>query len=94
MKVLRAEGKYPTSSVQDLWTFKQLQDDYSFGRAGEILGYGEDWKLVRSFLQTDLLAPQSANRYLPGILETTQFISKGMPAHASDMNQLSSVGIL
>ena len=86
MKVLRAEGKYPSSSVQDLWTFKQLQDDYHFGRAGEILGYGENWKLIRNFLQTDLLAPQSANRYLPGILEATRFISKGMSAHGNDMN--------
>lgn len=82
-KVLRSEGKFPTSSVMDLWTFRQFQDDYGkLGRAGEILGYGEDWKLVRSFMQTDLLAPQSANRYLPGILEATRFISKGMPRHS------------
>jgi hypothetical protein len=40
------------------------------------------WKLVRSFMQTDLLAPQSANRYLPGILEATRFISKGICAWA------------
>jgi Cytochrome P450 len=86
-KVLRAEGKFPTSGVMDLWSFRQFQDDYGvMGRAGEILGYGLDWKLVRNFMQTDLLAPQSANRYLPGILEATRFISKGMPHHAHELN--------
>lgn len=86
MKVLRVEGKYPTSSVQDLWSFQQMHLDYDYGRPKEILGHGEDWRLIRNFLQSDLLAPQSANRYLPGILETVPYISKGMPRYASDLN--------
>ena len=87
MKVLHAEGKYPTSSsAQGLWTFRNMYKEYGFGRPGEIMGQGEDWKLIRSFLQNDLLSPQSANRYLPGILESVKFISKGMPHHAHDLN--------
>jgi len=86
MKVLRSEGKYPTSSVQDLWSFKQMFDDYGFGRSGEILGHGKDWKLVRTFLQSDFLAPQSANRYLPGILKATPHISKGIALHSDNLN--------
>ena len=87
MKVLRAEGKYPTSSVQNIWSFKAVQNDYEFGRAGEILGYGEDWKLIRGFLQNDLLSPDAARRYLPGILQTVPFISKGMPGNANNLDQ-------
>jgi hypothetical protein len=35
-KVLRSEGKFPTSSVMDLWTFRQFQDDYGqLGRAAK-----------------------------------------------------------
>ncbi len=87
MKVLRAEGKYPWSSVQNNWSFKEMHDDYEFGRAGEILGYGEDWTLIRGFLQNDLLSPDAARRYLPSILQTVPFISKGMPVNADNLDQ-------
>ena len=86
MKVLRVEGKYPTSVVQDLWSFQQAHDDYGYGRPSEILGQGEDWKLIRTFLQTDLLSPTAANRYLPGILETVPFISKGIAKNSDDLD--------
>jgi len=64
-----------------------MQDDYGFGRPGEILGYGKDWKLIRSFLQSDFLAPQSANRYLPGILKATLHISKGMAGNSDNLDE-------
>lgn len=87
MKVLRSEGKYPTSFVEKLWFIKQMQKDYNFGRPGNIFGYGEDWKLIRNFLQSDFLAPQSANQYLPGILNTVPYISKGMARHSDNLSE-------
>jgi cytochrome P450 len=86
MKVLRAEGKYPTSPVQDMWSLKKMMDDSDFGRAGQILHAGEDWKLIRSFMQKDLMSPQAANSFLPSILEVVPFISKGMPGYSDNMD--------
>ena len=54
-----------------------MHNDSEFGRACEILGHGEDWKLIRGFLQNDLLSPpDDATRYLPGILQTVPFFPK------------------
>jgi hypothetical protein len=91
-KVIRSEGKYPTSSVQDLWPFLQVQIDYGItpekgnGSGGGIMGHGEEWRRIRSFMQTDLLAPKSANRYLPGILQATRYCSRGLPHHKTNVN--------
>ena len=49
------------------------------GRSRGILEVGEKWRLVRMFLQTDILSPQSAARYLPHIVEAVPFISRGIP---------------
>lgn len=86
-KVIRSEGKYPTSSVQDLWPFLQVQEDYGITHSGGgIMGQGEEWKRIRSFMQTDLLAPKSANRYLPGIIKATQYCSRSLPHHKQNVN--------
>jgi hypothetical protein len=90
-KVIRVEGKYPTSSVQDLWPFQQVQIDAGItpekgNGGGGIMGHGEEWRRIRSFMQTDLLAPKSANRYLPGILKATKYCSHGLPKHKHDVN--------
>jgi cytochrome P450 len=77
MKLLRREGIYPTSIVQKQWAMVRFLEENSFGRVAEILGHGPEWKRVRSFLQTDLLSPQSANRYLPGIIRAAKYASKG-----------------
>lgn len=53
-----------------------LQDN-DFGRVANILDQGPEWRRVRSFLQTDLLSPQSAGRYLPGIIRAAEYASKG-----------------
>ena len=75
-KVMRLEGKHPSSVVELQWSVKSIFDEYDIGRVTEMFGRGEGWKRIRSFLQTDLLSPQSASKYLPGIISTVETISK------------------
>jgi hypothetical protein len=71
MKVLRSEGKFPTSVVelQHSLVRKFTADGNS------LLGIfqrGPAWKRIRTFLQKDMLSPQSANRYIPGIVKAAE----------------------
>jgi cytochrome P450 len=46
---------------------------------------GPEWKLVRSFLQTDLFSPKSAKRYVPSIIEAADNCSKAAGHYQSDL---------
>ena len=85
MKVVRGGGAYPSGLVQHLWPNKRwsmengvLAGAHDLG----LFGQGEDWKRIRTFLQTDLLHPASAKGYVPGIIRAAQLASKGA-AHVS-----------
>ena len=45
-------------------------------------GRGEEWKRIRTFFQTDLLHPDSARGYVPGIVHAAELASKGAQAAA------------
>ena len=49
-------------------------------------GQGENWKRIRTFMQTDLLHPTAARGYTSGIIEAAELASKGAPASVSDLN--------
>jgi len=85
MKLLRREGIYPTSIVQKQWAMKRFLAESGFGRVGGILEHGPEWKRVRSFLQTDLLSPTSAARYIPGIIRAAEYASKGAAANQDNL---------
>eukprot|EP00804_Cyclotella_cryptica_P008771 CCRYP_015621-RA/>CCRYP_015621-RA protein AED:0.02 eAED:0.02 QI:311/1/1/1/0.5/0.33/3/287/576 len=56
------------------------EDKYGF------VGRGETWKRIRSFMQTDMLSPQSAAGYIPIMVEAATLASRGAPASAADLN--------
>jgi cytochrome P450 len=85
MKILRREGIYPTSIVQKQRSVLEFLKGNDFGRVAAILEHGPEWKRIRSFLQTDLLSPQSAARYIPGIIRAAEYASKGAAANEDDL---------
>jgi cytochrome P450 len=87
MKLLRREGVYPTSIVQKQWAMNQFFKDANWGRVQAIMSVGPEWKRIRSFLQSDLLSPQSAARYIPGIIKAAEHASKGAVSRQHDFKQ-------
>lgn len=89
MKVLRSEGKFPSSIVTNQWPlrkyFKNKSD--SMGRVMGILDMGEPWKLIRNFMQKDLLSPAAAKRYIPNIAKACKYISQGIQYRGDDVNK-------
>eukprot|EP00567_Pseudictyota_dubia_P007532 CAMPEP_0197443154 /NCGR_PEP_ID=MMETSP1175-20131217/8979_1 /TAXON_ID=1003142 /ORGANISM="Triceratium dubium, Strain CCMP147" /LENGTH=574 /DNA_ID=CAMNT_0042973751 /DNA_START=162 /DNA_END=1886 /DNA_ORIENTATION=+ len=87
-KVVRAGGKYPSGVLEFLWVNERWAETRDIGITEGIHGRGEEWRRVRTFLQTDLLHPESARGYLPGIINAAGLASKGAQAAA----QLQSSG--
>lgn len=97
-KVLRQEKgthPYPRGIVETEWPLikwlKEKGSPLGLGTDGEadedgFMGRGETWKRLRTFLQTDMLSPQAAKGYIPGMVEAAEFASKGAPASSSDLN--------
>ncbi|GKZ00248.1 hypothetical protein MPSEU_000977700 [Mayamaea pseudoterrestris] len=88
MKVLRSEGKFPSSVVTEQWPVRKYfsSKSTSLGRAIGILEKGEPWKLVRNFMQKDLLSPSAAKRYIPNIAKASKYISQGIKHRGDDLN--------
>lgn len=97
-KVLRQEKgthPYPRGIVETEWPLikwlKEQGSPLGLGTDGEadadgFMGRGETWKRLRTFLQTDMLSPQAAKGYIPGMVEAAEFASKGAPASTADLN--------
>ena len=97
-KVLRQERgtlPYPRGIIEAEWPvikyFKQIGSPLGVGTNEEadkdgFMGRGETWKRLRNFLQTDMLSPQAAKGYIPGMVEAAELASKGAPASCSDLN--------
>jgi len=87
MKVIRAEGKYPSGLVQRAEFLKAgLKNDKSAifdGNDDGLLGQGERWKRQRTVLQTGMLDPKSANGFLPMIQQAARLASASAPEYAS-----------
>ena len=97
-KVIRQErGKqpYPRGIVESEWPLvdwlhnkgsilgkgtNEAEDKIGFA------GRGETWKRIRTFMQTDMLSPQSANGYIPIMAEAATLASRGAPASSKDLN--------
>eukprot|EP00591_Stephanopyxis_turris_P009960 CAMPEP_0195507412 /NCGR_PEP_ID=MMETSP0794_2-20130614/865_1 /TAXON_ID=515487 /ORGANISM="Stephanopyxis turris, Strain CCMP 815" /LENGTH=617 /DNA_ID=CAMNT_0040634087 /DNA_START=31 /DNA_END=1884 /DNA_ORIENTATION=+ len=89
-KVVRDGGKYPSGIADLLWMNKQWSKDHDTalarGPTDGFMGRGEDWKRIRSFMQTDLLHPDSARGYVPGIMQAAKYASQGAPLSNRQMN--------
>jgi cytochrome P450 len=88
MKVLKAEGKFPSGAAQTAWALRQIMEDHGHAAAAKIFDQGPEWKRVRTFFQTDLLSPQAAKQYVPSIAEVTQYASQGVTKY--DTNDLNT----
>lgn len=90
MKVLRSEGAHPSGMAQGSWGIFKWEKDAGFETVSHddmgFAGQGENWKRIRTFMQTDLLHPTAARGYTSGIIEAAELASKGAPASASDLN--------
>jgi len=58
-------------------------EKYDYG----LFDHGDQWKRLRTFLQTGMLDPRAARRFIPGIVEAADQASKVAPAHANDVNE-------
>lgn len=85
-KLLRQEGQYPVGSSQLAWAIQTFSERHS-NPAIHLIGKGLEWKRLRLFAQKDLLAPKSAQRYLPAVLEAARQTSKGAPLHRTNFNE-------
>lgn len=94
MKVVRSGGAYPSGLIQTFWMNKKWSKERELevikGEEEGLFGNGEDWKRLRSFLQTDLLHPESARGYVPGMIEAAKLASQGAPASSNDLNNYLS----
>jgi len=90
MKVLRSEGSYPRGGISVLTPFikwaKSRNMNISKGHDNGFFGQGETWRTFRTFLQSDLLSPQAAKGYVPGVIEAAEVASKGASHYSDDLN--------
>jgi cytochrome P450 len=87
MRVLRSEGKFPSSIVTNQWPFhKHFETIPEMGRTPKLLGMGEEWKLIRNFMQKDLLSPTASRRYIPNIVKACKYVSRGIAHRTEDVN--------
>ena len=85
--ILRKEGEFPRGVAEFAWATNKWSRDRNQVTAGRAFSmHGPPWKRVRRFVQSDLLSPTSAARYVPAILEAAQVASRGAPQYEGDKN--------
>jgi len=94
VKVIRKEGKRPSGAVQNQWALKKHMKAAGYllaagDKEGDYGFFGRDdtWKRLRTFLQTDLLAPKAAAGYVPGAIEAARLATKGAPFYKGDLHE-------
>lgn len=76
LKILHHEGKYPYGAVEGEWPVRKYFEEINSSLAG-LFSHGEEWKRLRSFLQTDLLSPVAAKAHAPGMIKAAEYASQG-----------------
>jgi len=93
-KVVRSGGAYPSGLISSFWAnIKWSKENHLAlvdGDNGGLFGQGEDWKRLRTFLQTDLLHPEAARGYIPGMVQAAKLASRGAPADSDNLNNYLS----
>jgi len=85
VKVIRNTGQFPSGILEAFWVNIKWMKSRGFASLG-LFKRGEEWERLRTFLQTDMLHPDSARGFVPGILEAAYLASKGAQAASDDMN--------
>lgn len=83
--VIRGGGTHPSGLVEAIWVNRKWNKARNFA-AGAILDRGSEWKRFRNFMQTDLLHPESARGYVPGMIKAAELASAGAPASKKELN--------
>jgi len=78
-------AEFPSGSTEFVWPPKVQAERYP-NPAIALIGKGPEWKRLRTFAQTDLMAPKSAARYLPAAMEAARHSSKGVAHATRDQN--------
>ena len=84
-KVVRAGGSYPSGMAQGLWVNNKWTNSRGM-KTGALFQQGEEWKRIRNFMQTDLLHPESAKSYIPGMIEAARLASRAAPTCKDNLN--------
>ena len=73
-----------------MWFFRKVLKDLESplveGDDYGLFDNGTRWKKHRRFLQTGMLDPKAAKRFVPGIQEAARLASKGAPTRKNDLN--------
>ena len=77
VKVIRAGGKFLSGAVEGVWVNLRWGRERGVGVVGKLLSRGEEWRRIRTFFQKDLLHPDAARCYLPGIARAARLASQG-----------------
>lgn len=85
-KVVRSGGSYPSGMAQGLWLNNKWTNMRGL-KTGALFQQGEEWKRIRTFMQTDLLHPEAAKGYVAGMVQAAQIASKGAPYCKDNLNQ-------
>uniref|UniRef100_A0A7R9WI71 Cytochrome P450 n=1 Tax=Pseudictyota dubia TaxID=2749911 RepID=A0A7R9WI71_9STRA len=91
IKVVRQEGSHPRGGVESLFPFQSWMRSRGMAAAGKgddpgFMGRGDTWRRLRTFLQTDLLSPQAARGYVPGVAEAAAIASRGANSYRENLN--------
>lgn len=86
VKVVRAGGSFPSGVVEGLWVIKRWQKLRKM-QSAPLFHNGSEWKRMRGFMQKDLMSPDSARGYVPGMIQTAEIASRVAPLHKNNLNQ-------
>jgi len=85
MKVLRAEGQFPSGAIETQWMMKEhYKRDGNMPTAEALWGRGEEWQRVRRVIQRDLMVPSVAKGYGDAIGAAVAAASEGAMACSSE----------
>lgn len=87
-KVIRVEGKYPSGGIERLWPMKRFHKErnnpIARGELDGLFGRGHDWRVFRTFLQTDLLSPAAATGYIKPVIAASEVASQYAPYYPAN----------
>lgn len=80
MKVLRAEGRFPSGAIETQWMMKEYHARRNHQTSLDFWGRGEKWQTIRRLIQKDMLLPGAAKSYGDAVGEAARLASAGAPA--------------
>jgi cytochrome P450 len=85
MQVMRSEGIHPYGAVQLQWAIGDFAQKH-MPAAHHLFGRGPDWRRVRLAMQKDILPPDAALAYAPGVIAAAEAAADGAPLCAHEMS--------